>query len=623
MHEIVLNGYTAHNSNNKRLSFGTAESYGIEKIHITPGPGWEDLLIKAVFHPPSSPAVAVLVGEDGMIDVPPEATAVSASEYNPGVIVFSGVSEGVQRISANLTYTVMCHAPIDGEESEPTLSQWEQLVAQYQSKVDKQQGAENAGKVLGIDEDGKVYPFNIDAVAGKDGTTFTPSLSENGDLSWTNDGGLLNPSPVNIRGPIGETGPQGVPGEKGDPGADGAKGDKGDPGVPGADGQDGFSPVVSVTDISGGHRVTITDKNGEKTFDVMNGKDGENGSGGGTVVPADWAVNDPDDPAYVKNRTHWVDDPVQVTILPETTVELPEDNPSYMWEPTGNTYVIGSEYTVSIDGVEYTTTAFDVMGMACIGNPAIVGVGEDTGEPFASFEMDGVLGIMMTDAGTHTLAIWGKELTYHPLSYNYLPPVIGRAGEGEFAEVFNVATENTASGDFSHAEGNNTTASGESSHAEGSSTTASGDHSHAEGNNTTASSYVSHAEGENTIASGDGSHAEGRNTIASGVSSHAEGGNTIAGSNYQHVQGRGNIEDSAGKYAHIVGNGSTAGSKRSNAHTLDWDGNAWFAGKLYLGGTGQDDPEAKEVALKADIPSMDDIYAEIVKRLPVAEGASY
>lgn len=29
-------------------------------------------------------------------------------------------------------------------------------------------------------------------------------------------------------------------------------------------------------------------------------------------------------------------------------------------------------------------------------------------------------------------------------------------------------------------------------------------------------------------------------------------------------------------YAHIVGNGTV--SKPSNAHTLDWDGNAWFAG---------------------------------------------
>ena len=40
---------------------------------------------------------------------------------------------------------------------------------------------------------------------------------------------------------------------------------KGDPG------QDGISPEVSVSDIPGGHRITIVDVNGENTFDVMDG----------------------------------------------------------------------------------------------------------------------------------------------------------------------------------------------------------------------------------------------------------------------------------------------------------------------------------------------------------------
>lgn len=156
IHEIVLNGYTAHNSNNRCLHFGTAESYGIEQIHITPGADWENLLIKATFHPPSGDSVVVVLGEDGIIDVPPEATAVAAGEYNPGLIVFSGVADGVQRISADIAYTVLGHAPVDGKDSEPTPSQWEQLAAQYQSKVDKQQGAENAGKFLAVGENGEV-----------------------------------------------------------------------------------------------------------------------------------------------------------------------------------------------------------------------------------------------------------------------------------------------------------------------------------------------------------------------------------------------------------------------------------------------------------------------------------
>ena len=142
-----------------------------------------------------------------------------------------------------------------------------------------------------------------------------------------------------------------------------------------------------------------------------------------------------------------------------------------------------------------------------------------------------------------------------------------------------------ASGESSHAEGMYTEASGKSSHAEGGYTIASGDSSHAEGVNTEASGDSSHAEGANTEASGLCSHVEGGSTIASGEFSHAEGENTKASSDYQHVQGRYNIEDTANKYAHIVGNGKKDSSTnyeeiRSNAHTLDWEGNAWYAGQV-------------------------------------------
>ena len=44
---------------------------------------------------------------------------------------------------------------------------------------------------------------------GDPGTTFTPSVNADGDLSWTNDGGLPNPETVNIMGPEGPQGPEG------------------------------------------------------------------------------------------------------------------------------------------------------------------------------------------------------------------------------------------------------------------------------------------------------------------------------------------------------------------------------------------------------------------------------
>ena len=102
------------------------------------------------------------------------------------------------------------------------------------------------------------------------------------------------------------------------------------------------------------------------------------------------------------------------------------------------------------------------------------------------------------------------------------------------------------------------------------------------------------AEGSATKASGYYSHAEGSGTVASNYAAHAEGTGTIAAGEDQHVQGTFNVEDADSKYLHIVGNG-TSNTDRSNAHTIDRDGNAWFKGKVFVGGTGQDDPNAKEL----------------------------
>ena len=142
----------------------------------------------------------------------------------------------------------------------------------------------------------------------------------------------------------------------------------------------------------------------------------------------------------------------------------------------------------------------------------------------------------------------------------------------------------TVIGTNSHTEGFNTTASGYSSHAEGNQTIASGFCSHVEGDHATASGYISHAEGNNANASGFCSHAEGNGTIASGTNSHAEGSLTTANGTNSHVQGKCNIEDTSNIYADIIGNG-TSDTARSNAATVDWSGNAWFAGDVYVGST--------------------------------------
>lgn len=163
-----------------------------------------------------------------------------------------------------------------------------------------------------------------------------------------------------------------------------------------------------------------------------------------------------------------------------------------------------------------------------------------------------------------------------------------------------------ASGSYSHAEGRDTRASGNAAHAEGKETIASGSRAHAEGGGTQALGASSHAEGETSIAKGGYSHAEGGATESIGEYSHAEGFHTIAASAQQHVQGRYNLIDTAsdgksssrGQYAHIVGNGSSE-SSRSNAHTVDWKGNGWFAGDVYVGGTNQSN--ANKVITNADL----------------------
>ena len=160
------------------------------------------------------------------------------------------------------------------------------------------------------------------------------------------------------------------------------------------------------------------------------------------------------------------------------------------------------------------------------------------------------------------------------------------SGKSSHAE----GTKTTASGDYSHAEGQSCVASGINSHAEGDNTTASEEDAHAEGHYTTASGKYSHAEGFKTTASKATAHAEGKETQATANYSHAEGQNTIASGAAQHVQGKFNVSD--GYYAHIVGNGSSD-TKRSNAHTLDWSGNAWFAGKITVGNLNSDPADAE------------------------------
>lgn len=126
-----------------------------------------------------------------------------------------------------------------------------------------------------------------------------------------------------------------------------------------------------------------------------------------------------------------------------------------------------------------------------------------------------------------------------------------------------------------------------------------GEYSFTEGYGTKAEGNFSHAEGYETKAYWHCAHAEGNKSEANSYASHAEGEGTCANCDYQHVQGRFNVEDFNERYAHIVGNGANK-FNRSNAHTLDWQGNGWFAGDVYVGGVSQDDG-AQKLMTKAEM----------------------
>ena len=276
-------------------------------------------------------------------------------------------------------------------------------------------------------------------------------------------------------------------------------------------------------------------------------------------------------------------------------------NNSYIYESNNVTYLeMGKEYHVIVNGVRYRALCINNMP----GNDQIYETIAVNGNGFSISIMNKfgyntkyypdntkcAYEIKLSDellAAPPTIQILKMDIEYIP---TYLMPKdlgilnsisinrIGDIGTGSVAIGYN----NTASNDFTFAMGINTTAIATAAHAEGGYTVANASYSHAEGFKSASTGEYSHVEGIVCVSSGQGSHAEGYYTVSSGQRSHSEGCFTEAASQYQHVQGKYNVVDSSGTYAHIVGNG-TGKDNRHNAHTLDWQGNGWYAGKVTAG----------------------------------------
>lgn len=173
--------------------------------------------------------------------------------------------------------------------------------------------------------------------------------------------------------------------------------------------------------------------------------------------------------------------------------------------------------------------------------------------------------------------------------------------------------------------GDNSEASNDNSIAIGTGNVASGQHSTVIGQDSTASGLKSVALGFHNSASGEYAFATGCYTNSNGVAGSTFGNqstinpnswcalssgiHTVANGLVQHVFGMNNIPDAEvsgystpAEHLLIVGNGDYLSSDtyESNAMTLDWDGNAWFSGNVYVGSTSGTNKDSGSIKLATE-----------------------
>lgn len=293
---------------------------------------------------------------------------------------------------------------------------------------------------------------------------------------------------------------------------------------------------------------------------------------------------------------------------------------------TKNDFAYDREYIVTWDGVEYvcyagelrkaTATGAGIYEWCAIGNASSLGYGGVASQEFPflieyDFYRDAgeVQFFAFNSLTSHTVKL--EYRTFSVIAVNpvlYMDtikgfPLIQRGtGEASTMEGGAIAT----SGIYSHAEGTGTIASGNCAHAQGKLTVASGNYSfaggsvhsalgknEASGDCSFAYGLSAQATGQNAFSLGQGTlasavlaFATGDRTVASGVRSFTGGDFTVANHRAQLAFGQYNIADTSeaaatarGNYVEIIGNG-TADNARSNARTLDWNGNEWLAGTI-------------------------------------------
>ena len=255
---LASNGVVKVPGYEQLVRFGYTKNRGVYRLAVTASGEWEGLAIRCFWHVPDGKDPVSSLVVDGYVAVPASVTA----QPGNGCVTFEG-SDGTKTVtSADLRYRVSANSGTeDGTEPEPGTPAWQQLVdavhtdatAAEQAKTDAQTAAQQAEASAQ-----KAGQALSDTITAKEDALKATKDAQTAANEATTSAGSADKSAQEAAGSLQEL-KNGI-----------ASGEfKGEPG------NDGKSPVVTVTDIENGHRVSIADKDGTKTIDVLNGKDGK------------------------------------------------------------------------------------------------------------------------------------------------------------------------------------------------------------------------------------------------------------------------------------------------------------------------------------------------------------
>lgn len=149
--------------------------------------------------------------------------------------------------------------------------------------------------------------------------------------------------------------------------------------------------------------------------------------GGGTTVQADLSVNNPNDPSYVKERTHWKEEVgVDGKIIPKTTLRFGGSFRLLELSGVSGGVQNGGKYIVTHNDTDYECVGKAYENGVYIGNGSFLGSSnlENTGEPFCITGSGGPYYYLYKadkTAETVTVMVVGKkETVWHKLDSRFL-----------------------------------------------------------------------------------------------------------------------------------------------------------------------------------------------------------